>query len=106
MQLRSPRRESGGPQWSAESVARNPLSIDRSGRSREGTSSADGVRTNNAEHFCLKYFVADLWRTGRGAGLTPESPAHDFDLDPTEGDRLRLADARARPVLLHFGSDT
>ncbi|MCA1671650.1 MAG: hypothetical protein LC799_05425 [Actinobacteria bacterium] len=82
------------------------MSIDRSGCSPDGTSSAHGLRTYNQEHFWLKYFVADLWRTAQGAGLRPESPAPDFDLESTEGDRSRLADARGRPVLLHFGSDT
>ena len=69
------------------------MSIDPSGSSPEVTSSADDLRTYNYEHFWLKHFVADLWRTAQGAGLRPGSPAPDFELESTEGDRFRLADA-------------
>ena len=82
------------------------MSIDPSGGSPEVTSSADDLRAYNYEHFWLKHFVADLWRTAQGAGLRPGLPAPDFELESTEGGRFRLADARGRPVLLHFGSDT
>ena len=83
------------------------MSIDRSGSSPEGTSSADGLVTYNHEHFWLKYFVADLWRTAQGAGLRPESPAPR--LRPRVHRRRPLSAGRrpgGRPVLLHFGSDT
>ena len=82
------------------------MSIGQSGGSPEISSSGDDTSTYNYEHFWLKHFVADLWRTAQGAGLAPGSPAPDFDLESTEGDRFHLAAARGRPVVLHFGSDT
>ncbi len=58
------------------------------------------------EHFRPKHLFADLWRSVRGEGLQPGSEAPDFELETTEGDRLRLSDLRGRPVLLHIGSYT
>jgi cytochrome oxidase Cu insertion factor (SCO1/SenC/PrrC family) len=60
----------------------------------------------NYEHFRPKHLLADLWRSTRGEGLQPGSEAPDFELETTEGDRLRLSELRGRPVLLHFGSYT
>lgn len=60
----------------------------------------------NYEHFLISHLLADLWRTARGAGLSPGSEAPDFELESTEGERIRLGDLRGRPVLLHFGSGT
>ena len=58
------------------------------------------------EHFRPKHMLADLWRSVRGEGLQPGSDAPEFELETTEGDRLRLSTLRGRPVLLHIGSFT
>ena len=60
----------------------------------------------NYEHFRPKHLLADLWKTIRGEGLQPGSQAPDFELEPTEGDRVRLSDLRGQPVVLRFGSFT
>ncbi len=60
----------------------------------------------NYKHFWPKHLYADLWRTARGEGLQPGSEAPDFELETTEGDRLRLSTLRGRPVLLRIGSFT
>ncbi len=82
------------------------MSIDQAASSAEITPSQDSIHAYNYEHFWLKHFVADLRRTAQGVGLRPGSQAPDFELESTEGDRFRLAQARGRPVLLHFGSGT
>ena len=64
------------------------------------------LRRYNYEHFWLKHLLADLWRTARGEGVRPSSEAPDFELETTEGERVRLSALRGRPVLLHFGSAT
>jgi cytochrome oxidase Cu insertion factor (SCO1/SenC/PrrC family) len=58
------------------------------------------------EHFRPKHLFADLWRSVLGEGLQPGSEAPDFELEPTEGERVRLSELRGRPVLLHIGSYT
>ena len=58
------------------------------------------------EHFRPKHLFADLWRSVLGEGLQPGSEAPDFELETTEGDRLRLSTLRGQPVLLHIGSYT
>ena len=58
------------------------------------------------EHFRPKHLFADLWRSVLGEGLQPGSEAPDFELETTEGGRLRLSELRGRPVLLHIGSYT
>ena len=60
----------------------------------------------NYEHFWLKHLLADLLRTARGEGAQPGSEAPDFELETTQGERVRLSALRGRPVLLHFGSAT
>ncbi len=60
----------------------------------------------NYEHFRPKHLLADMWRSARGAGLQPGEPAPDFELESTDGRRIRLSTLRGRPVLLHFGSGT
>lgn len=64
------------------------------------------MATYNYEHFWLRHFVADLVRTAQGAGLKPGVEAPDFDLEATDGSRVRLSELRGRPVFLHFGSGT
>ncbi len=60
----------------------------------------------NYEHFRPKHLLADLWKTLRGEGLQPGTEAPDFELESTEGDRVRLSEVRGRPVVLRFGSFT
>jgi len=38
--------------------------------------------------------------------LQPGALAPDFELESTEGERVRLSELRGRPVLVHFGSFT
>jgi len=60
----------------------------------------------NYEHFRTKHFLADLRTTLRGGGVQPGTEAPDFDLEATDGKRVRLSALRGSPVLLHFGSIT
>jgi cytochrome oxidase Cu insertion factor (SCO1/SenC/PrrC family) len=60
----------------------------------------------NYEHFRPKHLLADVWRSAKGEGLQPGSEAPDFELESTDGDRVRLSSLRGRPVFLHFGSGT
>ncbi len=60
----------------------------------------------NYEHFRPKHLLADLWRTAKGEGVQPGSEAPDFEMESTEGERVRLSELRGRPVLLHIGSYT
>jgi len=60
----------------------------------------------NYEHFRTKHFLADLRTTLRGAGVQPGDEAPDFELEATDGQRVRLSTLRGAPVLLHFGSFT
>ena len=60
----------------------------------------------NYEHFRPKHLLADLWKTVRGEGLQPGSEVPDFELESTEGDRVRLSELRGQPVVLRFGSFT
>ena len=60
----------------------------------------------NYEHFRPKRLLADLWKTIRGEGIRPGEDAPDFELESTEGERLRLSSLRGRPVVLRFGSFT
>jgi len=64
------------------------------------------LRKYNYTHFWAKHLFADLWRTARGEGVRPGSEAPDFELETTEGERVRLSELRGKPVLLHFGSAT
>jgi peroxiredoxin len=38
--------------------------------------------------------------------MQPGSEAPDFELETTEGDRVRLSELRGQPVVLRFGSFT
>ena len=60
----------------------------------------------NYEHFRTKHFLADLQHTIQGKGVQPGQEAPDFELESTDGDRVRLSALRGRPVVLHFGSVT
>ena len=60
----------------------------------------------NYEHFRPKHLLADLWRSAWGEGLRPGAEAPDFELETTDGERVRLSDLRGQPVLLHIGSYT
>ena len=60
----------------------------------------------NYEHFRPKHLLADLLKTARGEGLGPGEEAPDFELESTEGERVRLGYLRGRPVVLRFGSFT
>ena len=60
----------------------------------------------NYEHFRPKHLLADLWKTLRGEGLQPGAQAPDFEMETTEGERVRLSELRGRPVVLRFGSFT
>ncbi|MDP9455336.1 MAG: hypothetical protein CYG60_11835 [Actinobacteria bacterium] len=60
----------------------------------------------NYEHFRPKHLIADLLKTIRGEGIGPGEVAPDFELESTEGEKLRLSDLRGRPVVLRFGSFT
>ncbi len=64
------------------------------------------LREYNYEHFRTKHFLADVQQTIRGGGVQPGEEAPDFELDATEGGRVRLSGLRGRPVVLHFGSVT
>ncbi len=64
------------------------------------------LRRYNYEHFWIKHLVADLWRSARGRGLRPGAQAPDFDLESTDGARVRLSELRGQPLLLHFASET
>lgn len=70
------------------------------------TSDPQELQRYNYEHFWLKHLLADLWRTARGEGVQPGASAPDFELESTEGERVRLSALRGRPVILHFGSAT
>ncbi len=60
----------------------------------------------NYEHFRPKHLIADLLKTVRGEGIGPGEEAPDFELESTEGERVRLSELRGRPVVLRFGSFT
>ncbi len=81
-----------------------PNSTSAGPQSPEG--SEEQLQRYNYGHFWPKHMLADLWRTARGAGLQPGTLAPDFELESTEGERVRLSELRGRPVLVHFGSFT
>jgi hypothetical protein len=66
----------------------------------------DPLRDYNFRHYRLRHLLAELLRTLRADGVPPGEEAPDFDLETTDGGRLRLRDLRRRPVLLHFVSYT
>lgn len=60
----------------------------------------------NYGHFTSKHFLGDVKRSAQGYGRPSGSEAPDFDLESTDGQRVRLSDFRGQPVLLHFGAFT
>ncbi len=68
--------------------------------------SSQQLNEYNYEHFRPKHLLADLWKTIRGEGLQPGTEAPDFEMETTQGDRVRLSELRGRPVVLRFGSFT
>jgi hypothetical protein len=80
-------KDQPAPRWSAWLVAR-----------------LDPPHDFNFRHFRMRHMAAELLRTVRADGVPPGCEAPDFDLETTDGGRLRLRDLRGRPVLLHFGS--
>lgn len=60
----------------------------------------------NYPHFRTGRFLADLLRSIRGDGVQPGEEAPDFDLETTDGARVRLSELRGQPVLLRFVSIT
>lgn len=60
----------------------------------------------NFRHFRPRHMAAELLRSSCTDGVPPGTEAPDFDLETTEGGRLRLSSLRGKPVLLHFGSYT
>ncbi len=84
------------------------------GKDRDSTSagiaspvdSEQQLEEYNYEHFRPKHLLADMWRSARGEGLQPGATAPDFELESTDGQRIRLSSLRGRPVLVHFGSGT
>jgi hypothetical protein len=66
----------------------------------------DPARDYNFRHFRMRHMAAELLRTYRRSGVPLGSEAPDFDLEATDGRRLRLRDLRGRPVLIHFVSYT
>jgi hypothetical protein len=82
--------------------------------SRDSTSVGEGSPAGseaqlveyNYEHFRPKHLLADVWRSVKGEGLQPGSPAPDFELESTDRELVRLSSLRGRPVFLHFGSGT
>ena len=87
---------------------------DSKGRTPEltslGRSRPEGSETQlseyNYEHFRPKHLLADLLKTARSEGIGSGEEAPNFELESTEGERVRLGDLRGRPVVLRFGSFT
>ncbi len=68
--------------------------------------SQEQLREYNYEHFRTWHFLADVQQTIKGGGVQPGQQAPDFELEATEGGRVRLSTLRGRPIVLHFGSVT
>jgi len=60
----------------------------------------------NYEYYESRHFLSDLARSMRKEGVLPGRESPDFELESTEGNRIRLSHLRGRPVLLHFTSLT
>jgi NAD(P)H dehydrogenase (quinone) len=66
----------------------------------------DPVQDFNFRHFRMRHMLAELLRTYRRSGVPVGAAAPEFELETTDGTRLRLSELRGRPVLLHFVSYT
>jgi len=60
----------------------------------------------NFEHFRTRHLWNDAQATMEVRGVMPGTMAPDFELQSTDGTRIRLSELRDKPVLLHFGSGT
>jgi hypothetical protein len=76
------------------------------GRTARLVECLDPPNDYNFRHYRLRHLIAELLRTARADGVPPGVVAPDFDLETTDGGRLRLRDLRGRPVLMHFVSYT
>jgi hypothetical protein len=60
----------------------------------------------NYTHYGRGQIVDELRLVLRWPPVRPGQPAPDFDLPAVGDGRMRLAELRGRPVLVHFGSYT
>lgn len=60
----------------------------------------------NYERYQSRHLVEEVQRALTGAGVHPGREAPDFELESTEGERVRLSSLRGRPVVLRFVSIT
>lgn len=70
----------------------------------EGRLDRLGVEEYNYGHFTREDAMKDARGTLSGRGIGPGCIAPDFELEDTDGNRVRLSDLRGRPVLLRFGN--
>lgn len=58
----------------------------------------------NYDHFSRHAALQDVRNTYTGRGIGAGCEAPDFELEDSDGNRLRLSALRGNPVLLRFGS--
>lgn len=58
----------------------------------------------NYERFTRESALIDARGTMSGRGIGPGCLAPDFELEDTDGGRVRLSDLKPNPVLLRFGN--
>lgn len=63
-----------------------------------------GVEDYNFAHFSREVALREVKGTVAARGIGPGCIAPDFGLDDTDGNRVRLAALKGRPVLLRFSS--
>ncbi len=64
------------------------------------------VHEYNFEHYLIKHLALALSWTAQSMGVHPGQAAPDFELESTDGGRVRLSSLRGQPVVLRFGSFT